>query len=247
MVAEKSGTSSTERQKTKNFSNFALSHMDAMRILRDGKVLGPESEGWRNIAEHCLLAGVTAYTLGKLVGLSQEDLQELTNVALTHDWDKRLQKEQTQSEKTRTAGGLVMTETDSKTLDQMGRGKHGIERVTGHDLRDFDTWNTKEKIMRFVDSCLGTEPDGRAVLQNWHERFEGLRKRSPRMNIDVGNELYGGVPLFDKLEEITQIVEKELFEQVIKNNPGLFTKYLTPSDLLMMTESAILADAEKEK
>ena len=57
--------------------------------------------------------------------------------------------------------------------------------------------------MRYVDSCLGTKPDGRAYLQDWHERFAALRKRSPQMNINVGNELYGGTPLFDTHEEIT--------------------------------------------
>ncbi|MEK7509206.1 MAG: hypothetical protein AAB605_00660 [Patescibacteria group bacterium] len=235
-----------EDAKTKYFSRFALSHIDAMRVLKKGKILGHGSEGWRNIAEHCLLAGVTAYMLGRLAGLEEADLHELTSAALTHDWDKRLQKEQAQLPGTRTSEGLVMTGSDSKILDQMEREKRGIERVTGHDLRDFDTWNMKEKIMRYVDSCLGTTPDGRAYLQDWHQRFEALRKRSPKMNIDVGNELYGGTPLFDKQEEITEIVEKELFELVKENNPQLSQKFLAPSDLRMLVEDAILGDAHKE-
>ncbi|OGG72646.1 hypothetical protein A3A38_00195 [Candidatus Kaiserbacteria bacterium RIFCSPLOWO2_01_FULL_53_17] len=234
----------TGRRKTENCIFRGLRPLaygrDAHAQARQGP--WPESEGWRNIAEHCLLAGVTAYTLGRLARLEEADLQELTFAALTHDWDKRLQKEQVQLPGARTPDGLVMTGSDSKALDEMERGKRGIERVTGHDLRDFDTWNMKEKIMRYVDSCLGTKPDGRAYLQDWHERFAALRKRSPQMNINVGNELYGGTPLFDTQEEITGIIEKELFEIVKEHNPELSQKFLTPSDLRMLVEGAILAD-----
>src|SRR3989338_7849566 len=119
MINEHPKTRDAERQKTAYFADFALSHMDAMRMLKRGKVLGPESEGWRNIAEHCLLAGVTAYTLGRLARLEEADLQELTFAALTHDWDKRLQKEQVQLPGARTPDGLVMTGSDSKALDEM--------------------------------------------------------------------------------------------------------------------------------
>ena len=245
MALENMQESTAEREKTGYFSGFALSHMDAMRVLKRGKVLGPESEGWRNIAEHCLLAGVTAHSIGTLVGLKGDDLKEITHVALTHDWDKRLQKESLHEPTKRTQEGLVMGAADTKKVDQLERAREGIDRVTGHDLRDFDTWGVKEKIMRWVDSCLGTKTDGRAFLQDWHQRFDALKKRNPETNINVGKDLYGGKPLYDVQEEITGAVEKELFELVKNNNPELAQKFLTPSDLRMLVESAILSEASK--
>src|SRR5262245_22285762 len=108
MSAENSERAGFEKQKTKFFSRFAISHMDAMSMLQEGKVLGPGSEGWRNVSEHCLLGGVVANTLGKLVNLPNADLQEVTTAALTHDSRKRLEKEAARLDEKIQADGRVV-------------------------------------------------------------------------------------------------------------------------------------------
>ncbi|OGG58859.1 hypothetical protein A2765_00570 [Candidatus Kaiserbacteria bacterium RIFCSPHIGHO2_01_FULL_56_24] len=229
-----------EDAKTRYFSHFALSHMDAMRVLKKGKILGPESEGWRNVSEHCLLGGVLAYTLARLVELPKDDVAEVTEAALTHDSGKRLEREAAQISKTQTGDGRVIVRPEvQKTIAQEGAQK-GLARVTGRDQRDFATWGTKEKILRYMDSCLATLPDGKAELQHWHDRFEDLRRRYPDFNVQAGMELYDE-PLFDFQEKLTEKVETDLFNLIAGKNPAFAGKHKS-SDLLKIVEGALAAD-----
>ena len=222
------------------FSKFAMTNRDAMRLLQQGKVLGSESEGWRNIAEHCLLAGVMAYKLGQLVNLSQQDLEEVTNAALTHDWDKRLEKEAAKRSAEKTEGGQIVVNYDPKIVAKQEENKKGLARVTGADWNDIETWGTKEKILRYIDSCLGTTKDGRAEFQPWRDRLADLAKRHPVINKEQGERMYG-MPLYDKLAEVTARVEKDLFEEVKKNNLR-DSNTGSPADLSMLTELSLAAD-----
>ena len=77
--------------KTEYFQKLAFSHIPEMRLLfRGGKLTSPD--GWRNVAEHCLVQVAVAHNLGEILELSQEDKTSLEKVAACHDWDKRLNK-----------------------------------------------------------------------------------------------------------------------------------------------------------
>lgn len=90
-----------EPGKTETFSNFGLSNMEAMRLLRDFGLLGKkESVGklegkektYRNIAEHSLVVGMTAdVILEKLEErgfLTPEERKMGTKAAIIHDLTK---------------------------------------------------------------------------------------------------------------------------------------------------------------
>ena len=211
-----------------------------MQLLQKGKVLGAQSEGWRNIAEHCLLAGVMAYKLGQLVNLSQQDLEEVTNAALTHDWDKRLEKESAKRSVARNESGQEIVDYDPKIVALQEETKKGLARVTGADWNDIETWGTKEKILRYIDSALGSTPDGHAQFQPWRDRLADLARRHPVINKEQGERMYG-MPLYDKLAQVTEQVEKDLFEEIKKNNLR-DTNTGSSLDLSMLIELSLAAD-----
>ncbi len=237
MALEKPNTDLT---KTMYFSKFAMGHRDAMRLLQQGKVLGAESEGWRNIAEHCLLAGVMAYKLGQLVNLPQKNLEEVTNAALTHDWNKRLEKEAAKISAEKTESGQMVVSYDPKMVAKQEENKKGLSRVTGADWNDIETWGTEEKILRYIDSCLGTTKEGHAQFQPWRDRLADLAKRHPVINKEQGERMYG-MPLYDKLAKVTECVERDLFEEVKKNSLHNSNTGST-SDLSILIELSLAAD-----
>lgn len=217
------------RQKVRYFGNFAIRHRAEMRKLVEGRILGKESLGWRNVAEHNLLAGVVAFNIGELVGLSKEDLEEVTSVAATHDWDKRVDKERI---------GRVEEEIDLELA------KTGLVRVTGVDWRDFDFWGIKEKILRYVDSGLIPISDGHSDFVSWRIRLDELRTRSPEIGELVGMKLYGK-SAYEKLAEITSTIEMGLHNIALTRNSELGQEYPRPEMLPNLIVDHINRDIEK--
>jgi hypothetical protein len=213
--------------KIKYFSRFALKHKNEMRRLVEGRVLGigiEDSRGWRNVAEHNLLAGVIADRICELSGLPASDRMEVTSAANTHDWDKRIEKECLKIGSAKQ-GRLTVLQVDVIGTVRKERAKCGLIRVTGQDWRDFRTWGLKEKILRYVDSSLDQTLDGHADFVDWNMRIANLGKRHPDINKESGS-IYGeGALLFDRLAEITEEIERDLYEIIIDKNPQLTQQY----------------------
>ena len=91
-----------ELEKTKTFSKFGLSNMEAMRLLRDfgllgkkeavGKLQGKE-RSYKNIAEHCLVVGMVVDVILQEFEerglLTPEEREKGTKAAIIHDLPKR--------------------------------------------------------------------------------------------------------------------------------------------------------------
>lgn len=227
------------------FGSFALTHMEQMRKLQAGGLLGRGSEGWKNVAEHNLMAGVLVDILAELLKLPREQRDLAVSEALIHDDDKRGQKE---------AINAAMVDIDPSLqpqarvamLRELEGDKFGLRRVTGIDLRDFDGWSISEMILRYADSNLATamftsrqasgpySKDGlveKETIVDWRKRLARLSKRNPEYDQTIGNELYGGIPLFTRLAEITETIEARLHVEILKVHPELAQKYSEPCSL----------------
>jgi hypothetical protein len=80
------------RKKTDYFATFALQHKTAFIPHRElGGLLRHDSQSdvWRNVAEHCLLAGVMADILAEQLNLDQQARKQVVQAAILHDWHKR--------------------------------------------------------------------------------------------------------------------------------------------------------------
>lgn len=209
----------------------AIQYSEAMQLLRNGRVMGSESDGWRNVAAHCLYAGIISYTLGQLLGLSQEQIDHVTETAFGHDWDKRVEKETARKGESKDKGGNVLIEYDPEiVLAHEASKNNGLIRVTGDDVRDFETWGIEEKILRYADSSIGNTQEGKVAILPWRERMDGLRRAHPEIDIKRGMELYG-IPLYDKLSEVTAEIEKEFYERLVLPGPILVGRYPSPEYL----------------
>jgi hypothetical protein len=89
-----------EKKKTVYFSDFILRHKKAFYPHRyQGQLLrkkalefdenGQEINIWRNVAEHCLIAGVMADILAERLGLSDTEREQVVHAAILHDWHKK--------------------------------------------------------------------------------------------------------------------------------------------------------------
>jgi hypothetical protein len=216
---------------------FALRHRHELKSLTAGKVLGKDSKGWRNIAEHCFVAGIMAETLANILNFSATDRKEVTSAALTHDAQNRLEKEATKSSEVILPNGRIVIKQEDKNEAILERTKQGLARVTGNDWRDFDLWGIKEKVLRYVDSSIGENAEGKAAIVDWRWRIEDLKKRKPQLHTQEGILLYG-IPLYDKLAQLMEVIEKELYNQIIANNPRLAEKYTTPASLIELVKNS---------
>lgn len=232
--------------KKRHFGNFAIRHREEMKKLVEGRLLGKGSEGWRNVAEHNLLAGVTADRIAVLAGLPSDEQTELVSVATTHDWDKRLDKEEAREQGTdaETKEGITNIKSDVGVLMRQEDRKKGLIRVTGLDWMDFETWGLKEKILRYVDSSLSSDKEGRADFVDWRQRLSDLRDRNPELDAKAGAEMYG-MPLFEKLAQITKQIETELYDVIIREHPELQEKYPLKEMLTSLIIDRVREDIEK--
>ncbi len=244
------------RDKRRDYvAGFTLRHRQEMRKLVEGGVLNnvalridAKGLGWRNVGEHNIVGGIVAKKIGELVGLPEDEQSELVSVAATHDWDKRRQKERNRVAERRASDGTTIIEADVKKETADEEGKTGLVRVTGSDLRDFQTWGLKEKALRYVDSGLDQTSDGHADFVNWPQRMENLGKRNPKANKEEG-KIYskdGEEVLFydDVLGPLTGQIQTELHNIILDRNPRFREEYPEPEMLTQLIRDQIVQDIE---
>lgn len=168
---------SFDHRKTKYCSEFAVSHLSSFRPhFQYGQTLGKSPEVWRNVSEHCLVAGIFADILAEDLELSSEDRKNVVKAALLHDWFKK--HEAMAQREAAERGGLTLedmdelSEVDSEYLRKMNVSEEIIKIKAANvpdsieGLRD-DT----EKILWYVDAMLtNTSP---SVISN---RFDDLKR-----------------------------------------------------------------------
>jgi hypothetical protein len=74
--------------KQKFFAGLAHKYRNEMRVLFQGGHLY-KKDGWRNVAEHCLMEAAAAEELCALLKLSQQETKAVCSNAAIHDWKKR--------------------------------------------------------------------------------------------------------------------------------------------------------------
>lgn len=208
------------------FLKFSLSHRSQLNQLRQGGlILAEGSRTWRNLLEHHILGGAMSQTFCKLLMLSAEQTNEIVNEYLVHDRDKRQQRE-------------------SKTFQQIyreeGAKSQRFTRATGTDFSDFDTWDISEYVLRYVDSSMGQNSDGYAVIVPWKERVGRFLITKGAEN-DAGRIKYEGRGTYEELARIMEVIESTLFDRVIKINPNLLGSYPSPQDLTALIKDSLVS------
>lgn len=214
-------------RKTKFFSKFAASHLSAFRPHRSqGETLGKGPEVWRNVSEHCLVAGVFADVLAEELGLSADQRDRVVKAAILHDWFKKHEAIAQRAEK--ESGELSLhTLNRIKEADTMALKVMGVSQ----DLVDLMGANVPEtvegpqsvsgKIIWYVDAML-SNTDAVSIRQRFDDLERGwdgakedsLRAERNKAFSDLYRERYGGRSLYDVQRELGDKIGAE-FAQIM--------------------------------
>ncbi len=157
------------------FGSFALQQRCAMRILfRGGKLL--KKHGWRNVAEHSLMAGKVADTLAILLDLPAGQRDALRCGLVIHDWDKRIDK-----------NTLELSPAECAKVDEWiaslppgSREAMEATKISPHEMlarARRDEGLSLQEIARYADSiCDGSQ------IEPWPIRFRRGRVRYPHLD-----------------------------------------------------------------
>lgn len=154
-----------DRKKTAYCAKFAVLHTSVFRPhYKEGQTLGKGPDVWRNVSEHCLVAGIFADILAEGLNLPPDQRKRAVDATLLHDWYK---KHEQMAQKAATDSGTLSLQTfdeirdkDYQRLRELGVDEATVQ-LTGSDVpedasgpQDFE-----RKIVWYVDAMLsGTEP-----------------------------------------------------------------------------------------
>ncbi|MFA6105014.1 MAG: hypothetical protein WC725_00235 [Patescibacteria group bacterium] len=208
------------------FSDLALSHLSLIRLHSESghlpslKNLTPEQivaniessgqEDWSNVVRHCLAEAGAADALANLLGLSEEEKEDLVQAAILHDFDKRIEIETLSG----TQGKYTQAAAEFKLVSKETLQKKGIKpeiiniiNVIGDvDGIQNENTNLSQKIMFYIDNI--TDETNLVGVKVKRGR---LVKRYPKFAEE--NEY------MDKWVSSTEAVQKELAEKIGLPNP----------------------------
>ncbi len=203
------------------FSSLALRHLNLIKLhgesghLPSLKNLTPEQivaniessgqKDWSNVVRHCLAEGGAADALGHLLGLSEEDKENLIQAAILHDFDKRVEIETLRNKKEK----YTQAAHDFKSVSEEVLRKHGIkpeiiqiiDAVGDTETPYREGVTLLQKVMFYIDNI--TEETN---LVNVKTKRDGLAKRYPKLLTESD--------YMDKWVSSTEEVEKELAEKI---------------------------------
>lgn len=216
-----------DRGKTAYFADFAKSHLSAFRPhYKQGETLGKGPEVWRNVSEHCLVAGVFADILADELHLATDQKSNVVKAALAHDWFK---KHESMAQRAASENGTLSIQTlseikerDSQALQEMGVPRDIIS-LTGANVPETPEGPQElpGKIIWYVDAMLSnTEPVPiRQRFDDLERGWDGTKEDPVRAerNIAFSNlyeDQYGGKTLYDVQRELGDKISAE-FAQII--------------------------------
>lgn len=237
---------SADLSKTRYFSRLALSHKNALLPhWHEGETLGKKDdpEIWRNVGKHCLVAGAFANLLARKLGLPVEEIRDVTEAALLHDWYK---KHETLARKRAITVVEIRDliqhekEKDCRILREQYGFRERVVRLTGANLptdaRGPETLS--ERILWYVDAMLtDTEP------MRIRQRFDDLenhpeRGESNRAFSESYRPVYGGISLYE--------LQRQLGDAIGKEFATLLGYQGDPEDLPFFLKSLLEEEIRKE-
>lgn len=212
------------------FSDFVLRHVAAFRVHRRHRgTLGQANRDWRNVAEHCLAAGVFSEHIAEQLSLDDESILYVTHAAILHDCFKRDEVETVRvaDDSSRPAHwrvAAVRAAVDSvrneslKVMQEFGVSDKVLALTGANLLSDPDgPQDDQSKIMFFVDQILqGTEVVAHAERLSAYDnpdRFDGLWSESFR-------DEFNGMSLGEAEQLVMERISQEFSERLGHTGPA---------------------------
>lgn len=226
-IIEALGLPDFKEKQTIYYQRMTLKYLPLMKTLKKNGLFSETPEhDFRGVIRHSLLVSDAAGTLGGLTALDTKDVEDLRTKGILHDSDKRIQLD------SMTPDEVVANEFLKHTSDSP-------LRVTGNNFLDFESWGTKEYILRYSDSISAL------TYVPWRGKIEAFKKTKGSED-EMGKDIYG-MGTWDKLLEIMEKVEASLYEKVVENNASLKNKYPESRGLQRMVQDIIIARIQDVK
>lgn len=194
------------------FTDLAFKHLPEMKLLIGGGKLS-KKEGWRNVAQHCILQIAVMDIMCDFLQLPDGDKKKLMTVAGSHDWKKQIEikgldvsHDKEWSE--RIENYLLAVNPDQEIMSSTGpdfipKGLNGEA-------------SRLQKLAFYVDDIV-SENMVVPILDRLYENK--LKKRVKALDSDqnLTNRL-GGVRYSDAEIKLGTTVEKEFVEEIEKKN-----------------------------
>lgn len=194
------------KRKTAYMQSFATSYVDSFRPhYKMGETLGKGPEVWRNVSEHCLVAGVFADILAEGLALPQADRTTVVKAAILHDWNKK--HETLQMRSVDNPVSLEMYLSVKEQADEQLRNLGIAEDIIA--LSDANISPTtrgpqtdSQKIIWYVDMMLANT-DAVPIIERldrveagWNGQYnDPERAATVRKFIDIFKPMYGGLDI----------------------------------------------------
>ncbi len=157
--------------------SFGLKHAEAVRSLLD-QSLGLTGE-WRNVARHCMTAGMVGEELAKAAGLSPEETSRIAGLLVLHDAKKRVEIQKGKFTDAQKEQALQTYETAVSEADPDGM----LRKALSEDNRDQDSLTLAQAIVRVSDNFCMEENIAPAS-----ERLDEVRRRREAKGQDLRKE-----------------------------------------------------------
>jgi HD superfamily phosphohydrolase YqeK len=224
-----------EDKKRKCAINFALQNRDAIKLYQEHGLL-PKSEGWDNVAKHCLVEAAAADTLANSLHLDAKEKEKVVKAAFYHDFFKRRSIEMMKAEKEKISQGLPgnVAEADIKSGElskEILKNKNVdpeiisiLSNSLGYDSiknENAEKMTTLEKILHYLDSITLDEN-----LVSLKERIDMCKERYPQVRDDKKLLAIYGQPTYDQQYEVGSKIEQELAGRIGLEDPKKLPQFL---------------------
>lgn len=182
-------------------------HLDEFRLLfRAGRLW--KNEGWRDVVKHQAVQFRAIGELADMLGLSLEEKEKISKVALVHDWDKRMEinpKDFTHEEKEEIQSLIKKVDPDSVLMDATKKGFMPRAILQEPSFLEY--------LQFYVDIItMGGE------IVSVDTRIDELEKRRPELNEDlVLKKDLKGRPFWDVAREVGYKAQEMIFQRLKKN------------------------------
>ena len=210
-----------ETKKTRYCSRFALLHKSSFYPhYKFGETLG-KKQSWRNVGQHCLVAGIFAEILADALRVPSSDKNIIVEAAIIHDWYKK--HEAIAQDGLRKQNKLTLQdlddikEMDKKALEDFGMHSEVIY-LSGANVPESEAGpqTLSQKIIWYVDAMLSnTEPMPiKERFKNLERGWDGTKEdclRASRNNLfsELFRPKYNGKSIYELQIELADIIGEE--------------------------------------
>lgn len=241
-MKEDQSANQTESQSKRFWAGVGFRVREVMKMHKLTGQLEKGPDSWRNVTEHCLVQVARSETLGKLLELPKDLMQDMRLGAMLHDFDKKQEITVTQEANRKGDSPLSAVRNEHHRADVLFEANNYSDRVrrlasaSGIDapqlieaqrILDQDSLSEEDLawlVVHYVDDCsIGTDwvqrsQEGRNIIDN---RMDQNKSKADYVKIsqEISKQLsnhpkFGHMNLYDAGALVSHQIEQRLAQRI---------------------------------